>query len=154
MRPQLLPLVLLAATLAGCGDQEATTPAKADNFSSGNPVTAPADYLGAVNKAQQSAVKAVDLAQVRSAIKLFQGSEDRFPASLNELVAKRYVGRLPQLPNGYAYQYNPQNGNVAVVNAAAAAAAARQYPSPVQTAPAPRPGNPKATARALATPRQ
>lgn len=151
MRPHFISLVFLSAALAGCGDQEATTPTKSNNYSSGNPVTAPADYLGAVNQAQKSAVKTVDLAQVRGAIKLFQGSEDRFPASLNELVAKRYIARVPQLPAGYAYQYNPQNGDIRVVNQAAVAQ--QPQPSPVQTGPAPTRGNPKATARALATPR-
>src|SRR5688500_6050205 len=82
---------------------------------SGNPLTAPVDYLGTVAKAQQSAVKTVDLVSVRKAIELFHAQEERYPQDLNELVTQRYLRSLPALPAGMRYQYNPQNGQLQAI---------------------------------------
>src|SRR6185436_1634969 len=67
----------------------APTNAPAASSSSGNPLTAPVDYLGAVAKAQQSAVKTIDTVSLNNAIQLFQVQEGRFPTDLNELVTKK-----------------------------------------------------------------
>lgn len=85
------------------------------NNSSGNPVTAPVDYLGAVAKGQQSAIKSIDTAQLKQAIQNFQISEDRLPASLDELVAKGHLRQIPPAPNGMKIQYDPKTGAVTVV---------------------------------------
>lgn len=82
---------------------------------SGNPLTAPVDYLGTIAKAQQTAVKTVDLVSVRKAIELFYAQEDRYPQDLNELVTQRYLRSLPALPAGMRYQYNPQNGQLQAI---------------------------------------
>jgi hypothetical protein len=109
--------------LAGCGEDKssssATTPqsfnAAISNNSSGNPVSAPVDYLGAVAKGQQSAIKTIDTAQLKQAIQNFQITEERFPATLDELVSKGYLRKIPAAPYGMKIQYDPKTGRVAVV---------------------------------------
>jgi len=106
----------LAAALlfAACG-QKKDAAAPASSSSSGNPLTAPVDYIGAVGKAKNVAEKQVDLASVNKAIQLFQAQEDRLPRDLNELVAQRYLPALPSLPTGSRFAYNPQTGDLKVV---------------------------------------
>jgi predicted small lipoprotein YifL len=82
---------------------------------SGNPITAPVDYLGAVAKAQQVAVKQIDLAYVQKAIQLFNAQEGRNPKDLNELVSEHYLGKLPAAPFGMKLQYDATQGSVSVV---------------------------------------
>lgn len=106
--------------LAGCGSKEsASAPTKATNTppdtASGNPITAPVDYIGAVGQAQKHSTKTIDLVQVKKAIQTFQAAEDRFPKDLNELVATKYLGVLPVLPTGMKYSYDAQSGDVKVV---------------------------------------
>jgi hypothetical protein len=110
----LLPLLVVAtAMLAGCGQkkEEAPTP------SSGNPVTAPVDYLGAVTKAKKSMEGKIDTVVVTQALQQFAGEKGRFPKDLNELVSAGYLKALPQPPYGMKYQYNAQTGEVKVVPA-------------------------------------
>lgn len=103
---------------AGCSKKPDTPPAKPTNaVSSGNPITAPVDYLGAVGQAQKYSAKAVDLASVSKAIQMFHASEDRYPKDLDELVKERYLPALPQLPKGMKYQYTPATGQVKAVPA-------------------------------------
>lgn len=110
--------VALALAIAGCGRKEANPSPKTTNTATtGNPLTAPADYLGAVGQAQKYSAKAVDLASVSKAIQMFHASEDRFPKDLNELIKEQYLPVLPQLPTGMKYSYNPTNGQVKAVAA-------------------------------------
>ena len=105
--------------LASCGKKEeppqAAAPAPASNNSSGNPLTAPVDYLGAVAKAKKFAVKSVDIAGLTQAIQSFQAQEGRLPKSLNELVRPEYLPKLPTPPPGMKFSYNPATGEVKVV---------------------------------------
>ena len=104
--------------LTGCGDKSTTKGSSATNASatdSGSPLTAPVDYLGAVGKAQQSAVKNIDLASVRQAIQMYKVEEGKNPANLQELVTGKYMPRLPDLPKGMKYQYDPNTGDVKAV---------------------------------------
>jgi hypothetical protein len=107
---------LIAGLLcAGCSKKTDTQSAKATNTGSGNPLTAPVDYLGAVSKAQQTAIKVTDVASLTKAIQDFQLAEERNPSTLTELVQKGYLARLPATPYGMKYQYNPTNAQVKVV---------------------------------------
>ncbi len=119
MKTRILSLSVLAFVLAGCGHKEAAPPAPDTNSASsgGNPITAPVDYLGAVNQAQKHSVKVVDTVQVQQAIQQFQAAEDRFPKDLQELIKEGYLAKLPELPRGYNYQYNPTNGQIKAVSA-------------------------------------
>src|SRR2546430_17117146 len=117
MKRILSLLVPAALALAGCGKKEAksTTGATNENYSSGNPVTAPADYLGAVAKAKKSAEKTIDTVGLQKSIELFQAQEGRLPKDLNELVGPNYLPKLPAPPAGMKFDYSPATGQVKVV---------------------------------------
>ena len=103
--------------LAGCGGESSAPTASTNKQSSGNPITAPVDYLEAVNKGKKTAVKVADLASVRQAIQLFHNEEERYPKDLNELITKQYIPALPAPPYKMKYQYNAANGQVTIVAA-------------------------------------
>jgi hypothetical protein len=110
----------IALLLFGCGDNSnsSTTAKKSTsltNNSSGNPVTAPVDYLGAVAKGKKTSIKVADLASVKQAITMFKQEEDRYPKDLNELVTKQYIPALPKPPYQMRYQYDAATGFVNIV---------------------------------------
>jgi hypothetical protein len=103
--------ILVAAFLAGgCGKSDHTEPAASDNL-----VTAPVKYIGAAVTNQQIAVKAIDLVSLNQEVQLFNVQEGRYPKSLDELVAKQYVGQLPAPPFGTKIVYDPVQGKVTLV---------------------------------------
>ena len=111
--------LLFGLLLTGCGKEE-PKPAQPTNTnttttSAGNPLTAPVDYLGAIGKAQQLAVKTVDTVAVGQAIQMFQVQEGRFPKDLNELVTKGYLRELPKTPYGTKLVYDANTGTAKVV---------------------------------------
>ena len=113
-----LILLLAAATsllLAGCGEKS-NLPAQTTNAATGgSPLTAPVDYLAAVAKAQQSAIKTVDEVSLNQAIQMFNVDKGRFPKDLNELVEKKYIGQIPDAPYGMKIVYDASAGQVKVV---------------------------------------
>ena len=110
-----LTVALLFA--AGCGKKDAASSASATNGapSSGNPLTAPVDYLGAVSKAQKTAVKVLDVSSINKAIQEFNAGEGRYPKDLHELVKEQYLGSVPAAPAGMRFEYNPATGQMRVV---------------------------------------
>ncbi len=104
---------LLLAGCSGGSDQ----PAKGTNTTSSgsSPATAPADYVGALGKAQQLAVKTTDVASLTQAIQSFSVDKGRFPKDLNELVQEKYLPRLPAPPTGSKFVYDSAAGTVKVV---------------------------------------
>lgn len=113
----LLVSGLLALFLVGCGNNSDTksSPAQTNASTSGNPITAPVDYLGAVARGQQMAIKTIDLASINQAIQLFQADKGRNPKDLNELVQEGFLGRIPQAPYGMKIVYDPKTAQVSVV---------------------------------------
>ncbi len=104
--------------LAGCGrspDKTATSGQTNPAASSGNPITAPVDYLGAVGQAQKQAARVVELVQIQQALRQFHAAEGRYPKDLQELVKEGYLPALPRLPRGYRIEYNPASGQVRAV---------------------------------------
>jgi len=85
--------------------------------SSGNPATAPVDYLGAVNKGHKKATTDTALMQVNGALNLYKASNSRPPAFLNELISEGLLAELPALPAGTKWTYNPQTGVASVIPA-------------------------------------
>ena len=110
-------LLAMAAVLFGCNDKSNTpAPAAATNAaaSGSSPLTAPVDYLSAVARAQQSAVKTVDTVSLNQAIQQFEVDRGRNPKDLNELVQEKYIPKLPQPPYGTKLVYDPGTGTVKV----------------------------------------
>jgi hypothetical protein len=110
----------VAVLFIGCSDNSNPPPtakksASTTNNSSGNPVTAPVDYLGAVAKAKKTSIRVADVASVSQAIQLFKQEEERYPKDLNELVTKQYLPALPAPPYQMKYQYDATSGKVSVV---------------------------------------
>ncbi len=114
---KILPtfLTIAALLLTGCKKEAATTPAKTNETASGNPITAPVDYLGAVAKAKKFSEKTIDTTSLNQAIQLFYANEDHFPKDLNEVVAKHYVSAIPTPPQGMRWDYNPKTGEIKMV---------------------------------------
>lgn len=105
----------LAASLAlvGCGKQSGQ-PGPATNGTAGasSPLSAPADYVGALGKAQQTAVKTVDTTSLNQAIQMFNVDQGRNPKDLNELVEKKFIPKLPETPRGMKLDYDAAAGKV------------------------------------------
>jgi hypothetical protein len=125
MKKLVVLLCGLALGLTSCGQKPATNGGKSTNApaakatnettSSGNPITAPVDYLGAVAQAKKYSEKVIDLAQLTQAIQQFHEMEDRYPKSLEELVTTHYLGAMPKAPYGMAFQYDPNTGQVKAI---------------------------------------
>jgi hypothetical protein len=116
MKTRLFLGLTVSGLLVGCGDQSGK-PASQSNAStnSGSLVTAPVDYLQSITRAEQSAIKTVDVAAVNAAIKQFQVELGRLPADLNELVQEKYLPRIPPVPHGTKLVYDPATGEAKVV---------------------------------------
>jgi hypothetical protein len=108
--------VCAALLLTGCGGGKepagtAETNAAAAEMS---PLSAPTDYLKAIDKGQKSAEKTVDTAALNKAIQLFNIEEGRNPSTLQELVEKQYLPRIPEAPYGMKLQYDGVSGTVKI----------------------------------------
>jgi hypothetical protein len=123
MKSQILILrsavstAMLLLFVAGCGQSEpAKTDATTNAATTGSsPLTAPADYLGAIQKGKTSAEKTVDTASINKAIQLFSVENGRNPKDLNELVQEKFLPKLPDAPYGMQFNYDAANGKVSVV---------------------------------------
>jgi hypothetical protein len=105
----------IAILLIGCGKPKSPATAANTNFSSGNPLTAPVDYLGAVGQAKKFSERTIDLVTVNRAIQSFYGIEDRYPKDLQELVSKHYLQSPPAAPAGFRLVYDPVRGEARMI---------------------------------------
>ena len=102
--------------LIGCGGSSDKPPQPTNGATGGSsPLSAPADYVGALGKAQQTAVKTVDTTSLNQAIQLFNVEHGRNPKDLNELVEKKFIPKLPDAPRGMKLEYDATAGKVTVV---------------------------------------
>ncbi len=109
-------LMLVAVLVTGCGESSTTKKTGDTNAASATtPASAPADYLGAMGKAQKSAEKVSDVASINQAIQAFKAENDRNPKDLNELVQEKYLPRIPDAPYGMKFTYDPATGVVKAV---------------------------------------
>jgi len=119
MRKSLILLIVVAGLFVACKKTQETNSSGSSNSpsssASGNPVTAPADYLGAVAKAKKTADAKIETASINRTVQLFNVQEGRYPKDLNELVRPGYFSQLPAPPYGMKYDYNPKTGEVKVV---------------------------------------
>lgn len=116
--------VVILTLFSGCEKKKPDAPpaptAKATNAEdrsgfTGNPLTAPAEYISAAGRAQVAADKAIDLAGIKQAVTMFQATEGRYPKDLNELVSSGTMRQLPTAPRGMQIQYDPATGTVKIV---------------------------------------
>ena len=119
MSKSFLLLIVVAGLCVACKKTQETTSSGSSNSppasASGNPVTAPADYLGGIAKAKKTADAKIETASISKAVQLFYAQEGRYPKDLNELVRPDYLPQLPAPPPGMKYDYNPKTGEVKVV---------------------------------------
>ena len=115
MKLGVVSFVALALAVTGCGKSPPAS-APATNSAAGNPLTAPVDYLNAASGAKTKAIKTLDLASLNQAIQMFKVQEDRFPKSLDELIAAGLINKVPDAPYGMKIEYDPETGAVRVVN--------------------------------------
>ena len=116
MRKSFIPLILMAGLFVACKkNNESSSGNNPPANSSGNPVTAPVDYLGGVAKAKKSADATLETASLNKAVQLFFAQEGRYPKDLNELVRPDYLSSIPAPPAGMKYDYNPKDGTLKVV---------------------------------------
>jgi hypothetical protein len=118
MKKLLLLPIAAGLFLTGCGDNSSKKSAQATNaeprYDSGNPLTAPGDYLGAVVQAKNYSEKVIDVAYINQDIQLFNASEGRYPKDLQELIPN-YLGKMPTVPFGYKIVYDTNAYTVKVV---------------------------------------
>ena len=109
-----MTLACLVLCLAGCGGETASKSDSQTADEEGNPLTAPVDYLGAVNQAKKSADKKLRLVGLQRAIQQFQASEGRLPRNLQEVASSGHIARLPEAPKGYRLVYDSRTGVVSL----------------------------------------
>ena len=115
MKTTLFLIFAISLTLIGCGKNSSQPAPSTNATTSGSVLTAPVDYLGAIGKAQQNAVKTVDTTSLTQAIQLFNVDKGRNPKDLNELVQEKYIPQIPTPPYGTKLDYDPSSGHVKVV---------------------------------------
>lgn len=120
MKPQLSLLMAAALVFTGCGGKEtakappadSATKAPAEKTSSGSPITAPVDYLGAVAKSKKTADTVIGGTSLDKVIDQFFAQEGRYPLTLDELVTEKYISAIPAPPYNTKLEYDPNKGKV------------------------------------------
>lgn len=115
MKTFLCLCVGLSLLALGCGDDSSKKSSGTNSVSSGNPITAPVDYLGALGEAKKRTEKTIDVISINQAITHFELQEERKPKDLNELVEKGFLREIPKAPYGSKIVYDAANGTVKVV---------------------------------------
>ncbi|MCM8760332.1 MAG: hypothetical protein NC832_01250 [Candidatus Omnitrophica bacterium] len=78
------------------------------------PFNAIEKYGGVMGSAMKKSKAMDDVLYLKNKINTFQVQEGRYPYSLNELVEKKYIDRLPEPPKGMSFRYDHSTGNVSV----------------------------------------
>jgi hypothetical protein len=115
MKAPLYSGLVLVFCLSACG-QKSDAPVASTNSAStaSSPANAPAGYLGALMKGQQTAVKTIDTTSIDKAIQLFSVENGRNPKDLNELVDQKFLSKIPETPFGTKLVYDAGSGTVKI----------------------------------------
>lgn len=142
--------VAAALLLAGCPDNgfperrvpkgnPTTKPAQAAPQKAGEAEKTPqakgaaADYARNLSNTEKKAAEFSGLETLNKAVQQYQVIEGRFPRTLDELVASRYLPKLPPAPRGKRFVYDSKAGEVTAQDLPAA------KPAEATPAPAPEP---------------
>ena len=101
--------------LVGYGNNQSKPAQGTNSATAGNPPDAPGGYIGALGRAQTTAIKTIDTTSLDEAIQMFNVQEGRLPRDLNELVEKKLIGKIPPVPYGMKLDYDPNTGKVSLV---------------------------------------
>src|ERR1700687_1420357 len=119
MKAPLTASLAAGLLLVGCGEKSSPPASVASTTNATgaetSPLNAPAGYLGALAKGQQTAVKTIDTTSLDKAIQLFSVENGRNPKDLNELVEQKFIPKLPETPYGTKLEYDSRSGTVKVV---------------------------------------
>ena len=107
-----IALLIFAVIVSGCRKPEEIPAPQAPKDAES---AAPANYLSTAGKAMQSMEKQVDAASLNNAVQLFSVQEGRAPESLDELVQKKYLSKLPIPPAGMKLHYDKAAAKVTVI---------------------------------------
>lgn len=108
MKKGLLALVILSSALTvSCNRREKPGEEL-------TPMNAVEKYGGVMGKTFKKSKAMDDLLYMKNKINTFQVQEGRYPYSLNELVEKNYLEKLPEPPKGMAFHYDASSGKVDV----------------------------------------
>ena len=150
----ILGLVAASLVLTGCPEKRrpagspaakpaAGAPAKSANGAKPTGAQGPlADYAKNLSDSEKKATEVAGLSELNKAVQQFNVIEGRYPRTLDELVASRYLPKIPAAPRGKRFIYNPKAGEVTVeaLPAAKPAEAPAEEPAPAaQPTPAPVP---------------
>lgn len=105
-------MIAAAFLISGCGGSKKDS--KDKDAPGQNPLNAPTDYLGALNKSKKKAERTAVIVQTESAIEQFKAGEGRIPESLQELVDNGYLTALPKAPYKEKTSYDPKTGEFKV----------------------------------------
>ena len=111
MKVLVAAAIVVALALVSCGKKEGS-----DNL---NPLNAAGKYGEVMNKAMQKAKNLSSSSDqtmyINNKINVFRRQFGRYPNSLDELVEKEVLDKVPPPPQGMKYQYDPATGKLSVV---------------------------------------
>ncbi len=120
----LIPFAALVVALVGCSKSNepsqpatASAPTPANTNQPQSAGQALEQYGHTLATAKTTAQRKVDTITVDRAIQAFQADRGQNPQSLDELIKEGFLPKLPELPAGMKYNYDPQKGEVTVVPA-------------------------------------
>ncbi|MGC8977042.1 MAG: hypothetical protein ACP5OB_05400 [Candidatus Ratteibacteria bacterium] len=105
MKNIILVFILPIFILSGCSKK------KKEELT---PLNAPLKYGETIGRAMKKAKAMDSVLYLKNKINTFQIQEGRYPNSLDELVQKGYIDKLPSPPEGMQFFYNPKTGEVSV----------------------------------------
>jgi|ERR1051326_4727161 hypothetical protein len=117
-------LAAIAIVFLGCSKSEQSPNSSSPNQPAATATNQPDSTGQALEKyghtmatAKKNALTKTDLITVDRAIQAFQADRGRNPESLDELITEKFLPKLPDVPKGKAYSYNPQTAEVKIVDA-------------------------------------
>ncbi|MDX2227816.1 MAG: hypothetical protein SFY92_12090 [Verrucomicrobiae bacterium] len=115
----ILGLVLAVALLTACEEKKpdftqpppstgSTAPANPDGVLTNQDVVTSMIAKGQETKAD------IQTSEIARAIEAYKAEEGKLPPSLEELVAKNYLSKMPTVPQGLKLKYDPTTGTISV----------------------------------------